>query len=54
MPDILAWWTGAQAGVMHVSSAWFEAKPLTFVSTWDGDELSMIRAHRQLVAARKR
>ena len=47
-PDIFGWWTGAQAGLLHVSARWFEAKPLTFVSTWDGDELSLIRAQRQV------
>ena len=29
------------------------AKPLTMVSTWDGDELSLVREHHQLRAARR-
>jgi hypothetical protein len=31
---------------------WFVGSPLTLVSTWDGDELSLIRQHHQLRAAR--
>jgi acetylornithine/succinyldiaminopimelate/putrescine aminotransferase len=38
---------------VHVSAPYFVATPLTFVSTWDGDELSMIQAQHQLRAARK-
>ena len=51
VPDILGWWTGGQTGLLHVAAKWFERKPLTFVSTWDGDELSLIRAHKRLVEA---
>lgn len=51
-PDVLAWWAGGQTGFMHVSAKWFVSKPLTFVSTWDGDELSMVRLHHTLRAAR--
>lgn len=49
VPDLLGWWTGGQTGLLHVAPKWFERKPLTFVSTWDGDELSLIRVHRELV-----
>jgi len=52
LPDVLGWWTGGQHGFLHVSGPLFLSKPLTFVSTWDGDELSMIQAHHQLRAAR--
>ncbi len=52
VPDVLGWWTGGQHGYLHVSAPLFVAKALTFVSTWDGDELSMIQAHHQLRAAR--
>lgn len=52
-PDILAWWGGAQTGYLHVSSRYRVPTPLTMVSTWDGDELSLIREHHQLRAARK-
>jgi acyl-CoA reductase-like NAD-dependent aldehyde dehydrogenase/4-aminobutyrate aminotransferase-like enzyme len=52
VPDVLVWWTGGQHGFVHVSAPLFVPTPLTFVSTWDGDELSMIQAHHQLRAAR--
>jgi acyl-CoA reductase-like NAD-dependent aldehyde dehydrogenase/4-aminobutyrate aminotransferase-like enzyme len=52
VPDVLAWWGGGQTGYLHTSSRWFISSPLTLVSTWDGDELSMIRHHHQLRAAR--
>jgi RHH-type proline utilization regulon transcriptional repressor/proline dehydrogenase/delta 1-pyrroline-5-carboxylate dehydrogenase len=51
-PDVLAWWGGGQTGYLHTSSKWFIGSPLTLVSTWDGDELSLIRQHHQLRAAR--
>ena len=51
-PDILAWWGGAQTGYLHVSSRLHVAKPLTMVSTWDGDELSLVRQHHELRALR--
>jgi len=38
---------------MHVSRALHVPTPLTFVSTWDGDELSLIQMQHQLWAARK-
>jgi len=53
VPDALVWWTGGQHGYVHVSTPLFVATPLTFVSTWDGDELSMIQSHHALRAARK-
>src|SRR5690606_4317390 len=49
-PDIATWWSGAQTGYLHVSSRYFVAAPLTMVSTWDGDELSLVRHHHQLRA----
>ncbi len=51
-PDILAWWGGGQTGFVHLKPEVFIDKPLMMVSTWDGDELSMIRLHHQLRAAR--
>ena len=51
-PDVLAWWGGAQTGYLHTSARWFIGAPLTLVSTWDGDELSLVRQHHQLRAAR--
>jgi RHH-type transcriptional regulator, proline utilization regulon repressor / proline dehydrogenase / delta 1-pyrroline-5-carboxylate dehydrogenase len=52
-PDILMWWSGAQTGYLHVASRFFVSTPLTLVSTWDGDELSLVRHHHQLRAVRK-
>src|SRR5262249_45425637 len=52
VPHALVWWTGGQLGFVHVTSALWVATPLTFVSTWDGDELSLVQAHHQLRAAR--
>ena len=51
-PDILMWWSGGQTGYLHVAPRFFVAKPLTMVSTWDGDELSLLRHHHQLRALR--
>ena len=52
VPDVLAWWGGAQTGYLHTSARWYISSPLTLVSTWDGDELSLVRQHHQLRAAR--
>ena len=52
VPDVLAWWGGGQTGYLHVATRWFVGTPLTLVSTWDGDELSLVRQHHQLRAAR--
>ncbi|HSD87435.1 MAG TPA: aldehyde dehydrogenase family protein [Kofleriaceae bacterium] len=52
VPDALTWWGGGQTGYVHTSTRWFVPGPLTLVSTWDGDELSLVRQHHQLRAAR--
>jgi 4-aminobutyrate aminotransferase-like enzyme len=52
IPDALTWWGGGQTGYIHTSTRWFVPGPLTLVSTWDGDELSLVRQHHQLRAAR--
>lgn len=52
-PDAVAWWGGGQIGFVHTGDAWFVPNPLTLVSTWDGDELSLVRVHHQLRAARR-
>lgn len=51
-PDLMIWWTGGQAGFVHTSPAYRVAAPFTLVSTWDGDELSLVQMHHQLRAAR--
>jgi RHH-type transcriptional regulator, proline utilization regulon repressor / proline dehydrogenase / delta 1-pyrroline-5-carboxylate dehydrogenase len=51
-PDVMMWWCGGQTGYLHCTPRWFVGTPLALVSTWDGDELSLIRQHHQLRAAR--
>lgn len=51
-PDILTWWGGGHTGYIHTGARYRVAKPLAMVSTWDGDELSLVRDHFQLRAAR--
>ncbi|HEU5057739.1 MAG TPA: aldehyde dehydrogenase family protein [Kofleriaceae bacterium] len=53
IPDLLTWWGGGQAGYIHAATRWRAAEPLMMVSTWDGDELSLVREHHQLRAARR-
>jgi RHH-type transcriptional regulator, proline utilization regulon repressor / proline dehydrogenase / delta 1-pyrroline-5-carboxylate dehydrogenase len=52
-PDLVTWWGGAQCGYIHAAGRLFVPTPLTMVSTWDGDELSLVREHHQLRAARR-
>jgi len=52
VPDVLTWWGGGQTAYLHCASRWYISAPLTLVSTWDGDELSLVRQHHQLRAAR--
>ncbi|MEE2789701.1 MAG: aminotransferase class III-fold pyridoxal phosphate-dependent enzyme [Myxococcota bacterium] len=52
IPDIRAWWPGGQTGFIHLTEQYFVEKPLTMVSTWDGDEISLIRCHHNLRALR--
>ncbi len=51
VPDAMIWWGGGQIGFVHVADELFVPTPLTLVSTWDGDELSLVRVHHQLRAA---
>lgn len=53
VPDVLVWWPGGQLGLVHVSPDLRVAQPLAMVSTWDGDELSLVRLHHQLRALRR-
>jgi acetylornithine/succinyldiaminopimelate/putrescine aminotransferase len=53
VPDVLAWWGGGHTGYIHTNARYRVAKPLAMVSTWDGDELSLVRDHHQLRAARR-
>ena len=50
-PSQVWWYTGGQLGLVFCADeAWVE-KPLQLISTWDGDELSMIRCNHHLRAA---
>lgn len=53
VPDLVLWYPGGQIGHIFVGDRYFIAKPLVLISTWDGDELSAVRAHEHLRAARK-
>ena len=49
-PDLLLWWGGGQLGHIFSSDESYVSKPLTLISTWDGDELSATRSLWQLYA----
>lgn len=51
--DLTVWWTGGQLGFVHTTTPFHVPNPLTLVSTWDGDELSLVQMHHQLRAARR-
>lgn len=53
VPDMVLWYPGGQLGHIFVGDRYFISKPLVLISTWDGDELSAIRAHEHLRAARR-
>lgn len=48
--DVVLWWAGGQIGHVFSSAATFVKKPLTLISTWDGDELSAARLLWQMYA----
>lgn len=50
-PNMLLWYTGGQLGQVMVDDSYFVEKPLTLISTWDGDEISMMRAYHNLLCA---
>ena len=49
-PDLLLWWAGGQIGHVFSNDRTYVAKPLTLISTWDGDELSATRLLWQMYA----
>ncbi|MCA9718611.1 MAG: aminotransferase class III-fold pyridoxal phosphate-dependent enzyme, partial [Myxococcales bacterium] len=53
VPDMVLWYPGGQLGHVFVGDRYWQEQPLTLISTWDGDELSLIRAHEHLRAAGK-
>lgn len=52
-PDMVLWYPGGQLGHIFVNDRYYISKPLMLISTWDGDELSLIRTHEALRAAWK-
>jgi len=52
-PNLLTWWPGGQLGLIHTDADHQVREPMAMVSTWDGDELSLIRLQHQLRAARR-
>jgi acyl-CoA reductase-like NAD-dependent aldehyde dehydrogenase/4-aminobutyrate aminotransferase-like enzyme len=50
-PNMVLWYTGGQLGQVLVDDQYFVEKPLTLISTWDGDEISMARAYHNLLRA---
>jgi len=49
-PDLFLWWTGGQLGHIFVNDKYYVEKPLTLISTWDGDEISMVRNYERIKA----
>lgn len=52
-PNAMLWYSGGQLGHVFIDDNYFVEKPLTLISTWDGDEISMIRAYHYLSYADK-
>jgi RHH-type proline utilization regulon transcriptional repressor/proline dehydrogenase/delta 1-pyrroline-5-carboxylate dehydrogenase len=42
-PNMVLWYTGVQLGQIFVDDHYYVPKPLTLISTWDGDEVCMRR-----------
>ena len=50
-PNMVWWYSGGQLGHVFVDDAHYVSKPLTLISTWDGDEISMRRNYRHILVA---
>lgn len=48
VPDLVLWYPGGQLGHVFAGDRYWIGKPLTLISTWDGDEVSVIRTHEHL------
>jgi 4-aminobutyrate aminotransferase-like enzyme/predicted N-acetyltransferase YhbS len=48
VPNLVLWYPGGQIGQIFIDSRWWIGTPLMLISTWDGDELSLIRTHEHL------
>jgi len=49
-PNMVWWYTGGQLGHVFVDDHYFVEKPLTLISTWDGDDISITRAYHAMLA----
>jgi 4-aminobutyrate aminotransferase-like enzyme len=52
LANAVLWYAGGQLGQIFVDDKHYVDKPLTLISTWDGDEISIQRAHHHLLEAR--
>lgn len=52
-PNVLLWYAGGQLGHVFVDDRFYVSKPLQLISTWDGDELSILRSYHHLLEARQ-
>ncbi|MFO7565712.1 MAG: aminotransferase class III-fold pyridoxal phosphate-dependent enzyme [Enhygromyxa sp.] len=52
-PNLVLWYPGGQLGQIFIDSRHWIGAPLQLISTWDGDELSLIRTHEHLRAAHR-
>lgn len=50
--DAVWYFAGGQLGLCYLGNPWYVAEKLTLISTWDGDELSLLRFAWRLRAAR--
>jgi 4-aminobutyrate aminotransferase-like enzyme len=50
-PDLAVFYPGGQIAVVATTRAYFLEKPLQLISTWDGDEFSLIRLKERLFGA---
>ena len=53
LPNLVLWYPGGQLGQIFIDSRWWVGQPLQLITTWDGDELSLIRTHEHLRAAHR-
>lgn len=52
-PDHVWWYAGGQLGHIFTNDAHYVGKPLTLISTWDGDEICALRTREHLLAAHR-
>lgn len=52
-PNIVLWYAGSQLGHVFVDDNFYVEKPLTLISTWDGDEISMRRNYQHIVLGKR-